>query len=613
MKKLVLIVLLIAAVGMHYVHADPAPIDLIVLLDTSESMLPYWSETTDYLIKDIITNQLHQGDTFHLISFASRPEIEVAQQIQGEASIQKILARLLLLQPLGRYTDLVAAIKYLYQYTIDLPLSTDKKIIILTDGIDDPPPDSPFPLKLGPNGQDTSDNRQQIIETAQAMRRHGWEVHIIQYPLQGPVPASAAQQHGAQLLSGGELGSAAGAGGGAGSTAAQPAAGATSSGTGQHPGGQAGGTGGGQVGPAGGAAVQGGASGTGGSAAGTRPNGASGNGVVGSQGSAAAPNAEGGKGGTLLNQLSSTLGVPIQQFNGATKEDIAHVATGAPGLTFPGNLGRVGYELTVPFEITNFQNQPVLIQLTGVLYNGADILRRQVTLPVQAGKRATMRVPLQLPVSLQAGPHTIQISLMFNDSLRVSPHQGDLSFTLARGIITAQDASLYILPIVFGVVLIIVIVLIVIFVRRIVSGMAAAPTASVSARVRYDSTKSTIRPIELRVAGQNPNIGGRNIHPTGTGARRSVGGGSSAFLIYLYPMPARIGEITHDGAGSVFTPVRQEFFPTLNGPLTDCLGKEITVRTEDNRTLTISFREYVSPLDEVNRIMHLVDKPGIQS
>lgn len=620
MNKPILLAILVAAFAVQVAHAEPAPVDFVVLLDTSESMLPYWNQTTNYLIKDIITNQLHTGDSFHLISFSSHPEVEVSQQIQNRQNIQTILARLLLLQPLGRYTDLVAAIKYLYQYTIDLPISTQKEILILTDGIDDPPPGSPFPIKYGPNGQDVSGNRQQIIDTAKSMLRHGWNVHIIQYPLQGQPAPGAAAQGGTQLLSGapsGANGTVNASGGGAttsgGKAAVSPAGAATATGTTSATSGARATTAAGS--PSGSApsgptsASVGGAAGPSASPAGTP---AAGGGVASAssrQSGTSSANEAGGAG--LLNQLSQTLGVPIQQFQQTTNQNLAHVATGAPLLTFPGNLGKVGSDLTAPFKITNFQTQPVLIQLASVMFDGADILRRSVTLPVPSGGSATMKVPLHLPASLQPGPHTIPIALQFSGGLRISPSEGNLSFTLARGLITAQNLSSVVLPVLIGILIVIVILLIVMFVRRLVARMSAAPSTSLAAQVRFDVGRSSIRPIELRVAGQNPNIGGRNIHPIGAGARRTIGGGTSSFLIYLYPVPAHVAEITHDGDGYVFVPVKAEYFPTLNGPLRNCLGKEIQLRTAENRMLALTLREYLSPLDEVNRIMHLVDKAGL--
>ena len=47
-----------------------ANIDLVVMVDTSESMFPYFDDLMNYLVQDLLTARLHRGDTFHLLSFS---------------------------------------------------------------------------------------------------------------------------------------------------------------------------------------------------------------------------------------------------------------------------------------------------------------------------------------------------------------------------------------------------------------------------------------------------------------------------------------------------------------------------------------------------------------
>ncbi len=579
MKKTLIFLVLLLVLGMGVVCADP--VDVVVLLDTSESMFPYFNEVTHYLIKDILTEQLRQGDTFSLLSFASRPDIEISRQIESQQDVEDVIKRVLLLQPLGRYTDFVLAVKYLYQFTVDLPLSTKKDILILTDGIHDPPPGSSFPNKLGPNGQDLSNNRQEIVDVANEIRQRGWEVHILQFPSGGIESAASVGQPGVELLPYGSSKAVGGAGSGAGRARTGAAAAAEA---GKAP------------------ASSAGARGTGASVATGQTGGAA--------AGAGSPAAATGPNDSLFRTLAQKLGVHIEKFQGTTKESIAHVATGAPQLVFPGDLGKIGYDVAVPFTIRNFEDSAILVQLARVLYDGSNILQSRVTLPLQANKAGVLRAHLRLPLTLRPGKQSISIDLEFADSVRVFPHTGTLSFTLRGGIIGSRGASLVLLPILFVIVLIAAGILVFILVRRIVESLAAASPATVHPRVSYDAGRHLVKPVEMRVTGQNPNIGGRNIHPFGSGGRKSVGGGSSSFLIYLYPLPGHIAEIGLEGERFVFKPLRAEFFPALSGPLENCLGKEIRVRVKDGREVSIVFREYVSPLDEVNRVMHLIDRPG---
>lgn len=156
------------------VPAAAKTVDAVVMLDTSSSMFSYFDDTREYLIERILTEQLTTGDGFHLLSFADTPEYEISRKMKDIGEIEAVAARLMLLQPLGRYTDLVAAFKKLYDYVSDLPLETQKEIFILTDGIHDPPPGSPYPVS-GRNSDDVAD-------IAASMRRNGWNVHIIRFP-----------------------------------------------------------------------------------------------------------------------------------------------------------------------------------------------------------------------------------------------------------------------------------------------------------------------------------------------------------------------------------------------------------------------------------------------
>jgi len=587
MRKSLLFLLLLLVLGMGVAYAEP--VDVVVLLDTSESMFPYFNEVTHYLIKDILTEQLRKGDTFSLLSFASRPDIEISRQIESNKDVEDVINRVLLLQPLGRYTDFVLAVKYLYQFTVDLPLSTKKDILILTDGIHDPPPGSSFPNKLGPNGQDLSNNRQEIVEIANEIRQRGWEVHILQFPSGGIESAASVGQPGVELL---PYGSSKASGGATSGQTPSGGAATASSGSGTAAGGpSAGSAGASQTSTGGKGQPAGGGAASGATAAGSRSG-------------ATEPN------DSLFRTLAQKLGVHIEEFQGTTKESIAHVATGAPQLVFPGDLGKIGYDVTVPFTIRNFEDSPILVQLERVLYDGNNILQSRISLPLQANKAGILRAHLRLPVTLRPGKQSISVDLEFADSARVFPHTGTLSFTLRSGIIGSRGASLVLLPILFVIVLIAAGILVFVLVRRIVESLAAASPAAVHPRVGYDAGRHLVKPVEMRVAGQNPNIGGRNIHPFGSGGRKSVGGGSSSFLIYLYPLPSHIAEIGLAGERFVFTPLRVEFFPGLSGPLEDCIGREIRVRVKDGREVVIVFREYVSPLDEVNRVMHLIDHPG---
>jgi hypothetical protein len=107
----------------------------------------------------------------------------------------------------------------------------------------------------------------------------------------------------------------------------------------------------------------------------------------------------------------------------------------------------------------------------------------------------------------------------------------------------------------------------------------------------------------MRVSGQNSHIGFRNIHRLTGGSSRSIGGRFSGFLIFLVPMPRGIAEIRNESGRYALVPLRPEFFPSLSGPLQDCLDLEIPVATPQGFSCTIRFHRWVSPLEEINALM----------
>ncbi|MDR1930388.1 MAG: VWA domain-containing protein, partial [Treponema sp.] len=70
-----------------------------------------------------------------------------------------------------------------------------------------------------------------------------------------------------------------------------------------------------------------------------------------------------------------------------------------------------------------------------------------------------------------------------------------------------------------------------------------------------DQTLSTPPLVNFFVEDQNTAIGRRNIHALKPGNSYSVGGGNSDFLIFLVPVPQRIGELHYDGTNCTFIPL----------------------------------------------------------
>jgi len=131
-----------------------------------------------------------------------------------------------------------------------------------------------------------------------------------------------------------------------------------------------------------------------------------------------------------------------------------------------------------------------------------------------------------------------------------------------------------------------------------VSEVEAARTigaSSARAPVHYEGRveRAGSARLVLRVAGQNQNIGKRNIRPMHSGGRASVGGGSSDFLVFLLPVPRAVARLYYDGAVS------------------DCIGKDIRMVTARGKELIIRFDRYAAPIDRINKILHCIEAPGL--
>jgi hypothetical protein len=575
--------------------------DLVVMVDTSESMFPYFDDLMNYLVQDLLTEKLHKGDTFHLLSFSSVPEVEISLEVNSEEAAQRAFGRILLLHALGRYTDLVSALQFLDKYVKELPEKNAKQVVLITDGVHDPPPGSPFKL-------DDAAVLAAVQEAAQAIQREGWTLNILRVP---PEPA---------------------------------------------------------------------------------------------------PEDAGAK--SYLGAIAKTLGVAVVPYKVSDREHVTGRTTGFPNVTFPGALGKVGSRFIAPFKIKNWKPEPIIVRLSSIQSDGAELLEKKVTLPVPASSEATLEAPIRLPMSYPKGDHQARVELLFEDDLRISPTAGvlDFSYTGKGGIPIPRLTFLYVLYIVLGLGLIYLLVRLFIYMRRklaeapitgIARGQAmnpeqaaaarpgkvpltamaqpsrpasaaraahvgldaatavhAAPGAHVSldaavhgggaapaatgarkrlslmdapsvvtspdtvkrvkptvtslrrALPRQQMQQATLPPlIEMRVSQQNHATGFRNVHRLTDGSSRTVGGGFSGYLIFLVPVPPSIGEIKNEGGAYVFTPTRPELFPSLSGPVQDCLGVEIPFVTPRGKELTLHFRQWKSPLDEINAILRQARGP----
>ena len=113
-----------------------APIDLVLLLDTSAGMSSSYDNVNNYITGAFLNEYLRVGDTFHLISFSSNPRLDAARRISGIGDVETIVARMLLQYPVERGSNVGAAISYAEQYILSLPGRPKKIVLVSTGGSD---------------------------------------------------------------------------------------------------------------------------------------------------------------------------------------------------------------------------------------------------------------------------------------------------------------------------------------------------------------------------------------------------------------------------------------------------------------------------------------------
>ena len=109
--------------------------DVVVVLDTSGSLLSYYDEINGTVLEEISTNFVRRGDCFHLISFNSSVHLEVSQTINSSEDFSCIVSKFLLIHPLAKDSDVLLALGFVKDYLSSLPPSNDKKLIFISDGL----------------------------------------------------------------------------------------------------------------------------------------------------------------------------------------------------------------------------------------------------------------------------------------------------------------------------------------------------------------------------------------------------------------------------------------------------------------------------------------------
>jgi hypothetical protein len=544
MKKLWIILFLVGGIG----TLQAQNIDVVVMVDTSWSLWQPFDDIVNYLINSMLDEIVHKGDSFSLLQFSAKTRVEIKERIVNGDTKTFIKNKVLQLKgplQIGKYTDLLGAIDFLYDYVDSMPQQEHKLIILITDGIHDPPPGSE-------NDRSHEALMNDFMAKARLIKNKGWDVHILQIPEIDPLTGQVIQgntdktdylermareleitinkyspEQGKELLA---------------ATTGFPKV----------------------IFP----------------------------GDLGTRGREfTVPFVIRNNGDAEIEV--KLIGIRYKDFNilnapFVQKEIAAHeeVLFEAP-VKLPADMSPGRQELDITLD---FEGETRVISSSGTLIftygEQAGILSPELLytyiLP-GLGILLLLVVIILLIVFIRRRGYEKKFVKVVDDT---QGYAAAAQYTAAETTTTVTAAH-----------------------TAAAQKGAAAGTQAAAAkhapRLKADYSEHSF-PIEMIVELQKRHIGFRNIHSLHKNKPVSIGGGHSLFLIFLVPVPAHIAEIYFDGKNFVFTPLKPEFFPHLRGPVKNCLGRQIDIVSEKGYSFSLFFERYISPLEQINALMRSI-------
>ncbi len=120
------------------------PVDYYLVVDVSGSMAEGKVSTMEQVKQSLpgVVKVINPGDRVTIISFADMPVIESRFVIESDDDIKRVSEVVEGLNPSGRYTDMKSMLQTLAEASTDSDMAAYSRqyLIVLSDGIDDPPP-----------------------------------------------------------------------------------------------------------------------------------------------------------------------------------------------------------------------------------------------------------------------------------------------------------------------------------------------------------------------------------------------------------------------------------------------------------------------------------------
>ena len=175
LKKVFFYISIMCLLNSSFLFADERdyPVDIIIALDKSLSMVEEIDAVKEYINTAIIDDKLQKDDYFLVVSFFGRSTITISTMIEGEEHKKVIKQYISTIGADGSYTDIGRALDAMQQ---EIELNTDatrqKLLLLITDGLHNPEPTSKYFTESGIVSHEYLEN---IDET----QKDGWKIIVI--------------------------------------------------------------------------------------------------------------------------------------------------------------------------------------------------------------------------------------------------------------------------------------------------------------------------------------------------------------------------------------------------------------------------------------------------
>ena len=447
--------------------------EIVILMDTSGTILPYYEDINNRVLAEINNKFVRKDDTVHVLSFNADARYEMSQKINSEADMSRVVSRFLLLYQLGKNSDFLTGLQYARQYVSNLPEKEERILIIISDGIFNPPASSQY------KNYTDDQIKNEIGLLAGSIRKKGWKVYYVKLPY--PADAVIRNLDGEEFYNAGNgqagtsvSGSSSQAGGISGSSGTDKGSTGLSSTSGSQTGSASQGSA--QGGSSGSSASQGiGQSSTSGSA------GSQGAGQSGTSGSSGSSSGSGSSQGTLTDvskafkDASGAAGSELPK----DKNDeftITDNAENLPLVNFPeGGLEARGNKLDFSFEVINNSEEDIELHLTHIVIdNGLStdtIPVNSQNTKIKSNDKTLIGASALLPSAYKEGNYNLIMRLEFAEGKRVLPQVVETSLAVFPTAFQKLKESNGVWLILLGILLLLLIIfLIIFFIRRRGSG-----------------------------------------------------------------------------------------------------------------------------------------------